>query len=72
MYTSSVTVLSYNPAVSVLLGSSRLLASGRLAGRRVGIVCNPASIDAGFTHIVDALMATPARSTASGRICRTT
>jgi uncharacterized protein YbbC (DUF1343 family) len=59
MYTSSVTVLSYNPAVSVLLGSSRLLASGRLAGRRVGIVCNPASIDAGFTHIVDALMATP-------------
>jgi uncharacterized protein YbbC (DUF1343 family) len=30
-----------------------------LKGRRVGIVSNPASIDAGYTHIVDALLASP-------------
>ena len=41
------------------LGSSRLLASGRLKGRRVGIVSNPASVDAGFRHIVDLLLAVP-------------
>ena len=29
----------------MLLGSDRLLASGQLAGRRVGVVCNPASVD---------------------------
>jgi uncharacterized protein YbbC (DUF1343 family) len=45
--------------VSVTLGSTRLLQSGRLRGRRVGIVSNPASIDARYTHIVDALMAAP-------------
>jgi len=45
--------------VSVVLGSTRLLASGRLKGRRVGIVSNPASVDAGFTHVVDALLAAP-------------
>jgi uncharacterized protein YbbC (DUF1343 family) len=45
--------------VSVSLGSSRLLASGRLKGRRVGIVSNPASVDAGFQHIVDLLLAAP-------------
>ena len=43
----------------VVLGSSRLLASGRLKGRRVGIVSNPASVDAGFQHIVDLLLAAP-------------
>lgn len=43
----------------VTLGSTRLLASGALKGRRVGIVSNPASVDAGFTHITDALKATP-------------
>ena len=30
-----------------------------LEGRRVGIVSNPASIDAGYTHIVDAMMTSP-------------
>ncbi len=45
--------------MSVTLGSSRVLNSGRLKGRRVGIVSNPASVDAGFTHIVDALMQSP-------------
>ena len=49
----------YNSAVAVTLGSTRLLKSGRLKGRRVGIVSNPASIDANYTHIVDAMMASP-------------
>lgn len=43
--------------MSVTLGIDRLLDSDRtrLAGRRVGIVSNPASIDAGFHHSVDRL-----------------
>lgn len=45
--------------MSVILGSTRLLSSGRLKGRRVGIVSNPASVDAQFTHVVDALLAAP-------------
>src|SRR6476661_9081089 len=39
----------------ISLGSERLLASGTLAGKRVGVVCNPASIDHGFGHIADRL-----------------
>src|SRR5437773_2169317 len=35
------------------LGSERLLASGRLTGQRVGLVCNPASVDQHLGHIVD-------------------
>ncbi len=45
--------------MSVRLGSTALLASGRLKGRRVGIVSNPASVDADFHHIVDLLLAAP-------------
>src|SRR5262245_47418477 len=41
------------------LGSDQLLASPHLDGRRVGIVCNPASVDAGFVHIADRLAAHP-------------
>jgi uncharacterized protein YbbC (DUF1343 family) len=41
----------------VSLGTDRLLASGRLDGRRVGIVCNPASIDGELRHIADRLAA---------------
>ncbi len=41
----------------VRLGSDVLLASGRLLGARVGVVCNHASIDVGFAHIVDRLAA---------------
>jgi uncharacterized protein YbbC (DUF1343 family) len=41
----------------VVLGSERLLDSDRLAGRRVGIVCNPASIDGAFRHVADRLAA---------------
>jgi uncharacterized protein YbbC (DUF1343 family) len=41
--------------LSVVLGSERLLASTSLRGRRVGIVCNPASVDRTYRNIVDAL-----------------
>jgi uncharacterized protein YbbC (DUF1343 family) len=43
----------------VRLGSDLLLASSRLKGARVGIVCNHASLDRGFLHIVDRLAAAP-------------
>jgi uncharacterized protein YbbC (DUF1343 family) len=39
----------------VALGSDRLLDSDRLSGRRVGVVCNPASIDGRFRHVADRL-----------------
>jgi uncharacterized protein YbbC (DUF1343 family) len=39
----------------VSLGTDRLLASSRLDGRRVGVVCNPASIDRELRHIADRL-----------------
>ena len=41
----------------VTLGSERLLASDKLKGKRVGVVSNPASVDAGFQHIVTRLEA---------------
>src|SRR5688500_5073396 len=41
----------------VRLGSDVLLSSGRLRGLRVGIVCNHASLDRGFRHIIDRLVA---------------
>ena len=41
----------------VRLGTDVLLKSGRLAGKRVGVVCNHASLDRGFLHIVDRLAA---------------
>jgi uncharacterized protein YbbC (DUF1343 family) len=41
------------------LGSDRLLASGRLDGQRVAIVCNPASVDAALNHMADRLAAHP-------------
>ena len=51
--------------MSVCLGSERLLASSRLDGVRVGIVCNPASVDRTLQHIADRLAAHPtARLTA--------
>jgi uncharacterized protein YbbC (DUF1343 family) len=39
--------------MSVVLGTDRLFATGTLKGRRVGVVSNPASIDASFRHTVD-------------------
>jgi len=44
-------------SVTVRLGSDVLLSSGRLRGKRVGVVCNHASVDRGFQHIVDRLAA---------------
>ena len=41
----------------VRLGSDLLLSSSRLKGTRVGVVCNHASVDRGFAHIVDRLAA---------------
>ena len=46
-----------NSAATVRLGSDLLLASPRLHGARVGLVCNHASVDHGFVHIVDRLAA---------------
>ena len=43
--------------MAVTLGSTRLLASGRLRGLRVGVVANPASVDHHFVHVVDRVRA---------------
>ena len=43
--------------MAVTLGSTRLLASGRLKGLRVGVVANPASVDHQFVHVVDRVRA---------------
>jgi uncharacterized protein YbbC (DUF1343 family) len=43
----------------VRLGSERLLESARLKHQRVGVVSNPASVDAGFRHVVRAIGADP-------------
>src|SRR5262245_18412724 len=45
--------------MSVCLGSERLLASTRLDGARVGVVCNPASVDRELRHVADRLAAHP-------------
>ena len=42
-------------AASVRLGTDVLLCSSRLKGARVGVVCNHASIDRGFLHVIDRL-----------------
>jgi uncharacterized protein YbbC (DUF1343 family) len=50
----------------VQLGIERLIDgpdAGLIAGRRVGVVCNPASIDSGFRHVVDRLAAADCRLT---------
>ena len=44
---------------AVRLGSDLLLSSTRLRGTRVGVVCNHASVDLGFRHIIDRLEAAP-------------
>jgi uncharacterized protein YbbC (DUF1343 family) len=51
--------------MALFLGTDRLRGSTRLDGRRVGVVCNPASVDGELTHIADRLAAHPrARLTA--------
>jgi uncharacterized protein YbbC (DUF1343 family) len=39
--------------MAVILGSERLLGSKRLQGRRIGVVCNPASVDRQLRHVAD-------------------
>jgi uncharacterized protein YbbC (DUF1343 family) len=46
-------------SVKVRLGSERLLESGALKHQRVGVVSNPASLDANLRHIVRAISADP-------------
>jgi len=41
----------------VRLGSDVLFSSGRLKGSRIGVVCNHASIDVDFGHVIDKLAA---------------
>ena len=43
----------------ITLGSERLLASTAIDGLRVGVVCNPASVDHEFVHIADRLASHP-------------
>jgi uncharacterized protein YbbC (DUF1343 family) len=43
----------------LVLGSERLVDSGKLRGTRVGIVCNPASVNSDLVHVIDCLAAQP-------------
>ena len=47
------------PPMPVTVGLERLLASGRLQGRRIGLVCHAASIDRQFRSAADRLVALP-------------
>ena len=49
----------YNRAMRVRLGSERLLDSHALDGKRVGLVCNPSSIDGELGLVADRLAAHP-------------
>jgi len=44
-------------SATVRLGSDILLGSSRLRGLRVGVLCNHASVDRGFAHILDRVAA---------------
>jgi uncharacterized protein YbbC (DUF1343 family) len=50
---TDMTMTATAAAAGVRLGSDVLLASGRLRGRTVGVVCNHASVDRGYAHVVD-------------------
>ena len=43
----------------VRLGSDLLFSSSRLKGARIGVVCNHASVDRGFVHVLDRIGSTP-------------
>jgi uncharacterized protein YbbC (DUF1343 family) len=45
--------------MGIRLGSEQLLESAALDGARVGVVCNPASVDHQFVHIADRIAAHP-------------
>ena len=51
--------MASSPTSTVRLGSDVLLSSQRLQGSRVGIVCNHASVDLDFRHIIDRLAKAP-------------
>jgi uncharacterized protein YbbC (DUF1343 family) len=55
MREGAIMTLMSTRGADVRLGSDLLLASPRLHGARVGVVCNHASVDRGFAHIVDRL-----------------
>ena len=50
--------------MAIKLGLEALLASQTLGGQRVGIVCNPASVDASYAHVTDRLAGSQAELTA--------
>jgi uncharacterized protein YbbC (DUF1343 family) len=50
--------MSPSRADAVRLGSDVLLASDRLRGGRVAVVCNHASVDYAFRHVIDRLLQT--------------
>jgi uncharacterized protein YbbC (DUF1343 family) len=50
--------MALSRAAAVRLGSDVLLASDRLRGARVGIVCNHASVDHAFRHVIDRFVET--------------
>ena len=43
----------------VRLGSDLLFSSSRLSGARIGVVCNHASVDRGFVHVLDRIATAP-------------
>jgi uncharacterized protein YbbC (DUF1343 family) len=43
----------------VRLGSDVLFSSSRLSGARIGVVCNHASVDRGFVHVLDRIATAP-------------
>jgi uncharacterized protein YbbC (DUF1343 family) len=45
--------------MAVVPGITRLLASRKLDGQRIGLVCNPASVDVSLTHASDLVFGTP-------------
>jgi uncharacterized protein YbbC (DUF1343 family) len=49
----------------VQLGCERLLASSALDGKRVGVVCNPASVDSQLRHVADLFAERPAMTLAA-------
>ena len=61
VYNRGMSVQAPSRTATVTLGIERLLTSERslVRGRRVGLLCNPASIDGGFRHSADVLVADP-------------
>jgi uncharacterized protein YbbC (DUF1343 family) len=51
--------------MAVLLGSTRLFASNRLEGHRIGVVSNPASVDGDLVHTADRIRSRPGTTLAA-------